>query len=123
LHRLLERALGGVPGRRHQRVLIVERDQIEHQIADRRLCGADHALHAAGALLQLQPDHGRSPDLLERLRDARGEGAAQAEDGRELGAEGEKIAPAHTTLLEVLRQRLAFDPGMGRRKEHGQLRS
>jgi hypothetical protein len=65
--RLLRRITGGG----HERMLIVQRDDIEHEIADRRLRRADDAFHASGAFLQLQPNDTRSFERLERVGDAR----------------------------------------------------
>ena len=70
---LLERRLGGVSGRRHQRVLVIQRDQVQDQVADGRVRAPQDAFYAAGALLQLEPYDGGPPDLGQRLHDPGGQ--------------------------------------------------
>src|SRR5262249_38297631 len=60
LHRLTERGFRLMAGGRKERFVIVERDEIEDQIVDRRMRRAKQRLGAARALLELQPDDRRS---------------------------------------------------------------
>ena len=89
---VLQRLLGGRAGRGHQRVRVIERDQVEHQIADRGLRGAEHALDAAGALLQLDPDDAGALEGLEGLGELRAPEAVEAEHRREPTAELQEVA-------------------------------
>ena len=57
---VLQRTLGGAARRGHQRVRVVERDQIQDQVADGGLRRAEHALDAPGAFLELDPDDARA---------------------------------------------------------------
>ena len=51
------------PGRRHQVLLEIERDEVEYQSADRRVCGAQDRLRAPRAFLQREPHHAGTPLL------------------------------------------------------------
>ena len=55
-HRLLERRFCLMTGGRKERLVIVERDEIEDQIVDAGMRRPQQRLGAAGALLKLQPD-------------------------------------------------------------------
>ncbi len=98
-------ALGLVAGGRHQRVLVVQRNQVQHEVADRRLRRPDHALHAARTLLQLQPDHRRPAHRLQRRRHPWRREIPESEDHAHLGTEGQKVAPAHAALVQHLTER------------------
>ena len=54
----LERRFGLMTGGREERLVVVERKEIENQIIDGGMRGAQKRFSAAGALLELQPDHG-----------------------------------------------------------------
>ena len=95
--RLLERLLGLVTGRRHQRVVVVERDHRQHDVLGERVRRADERLGAAGALEAVQPDHRRARLGLHRLRDLLRTGVAEAERCRGQAAELEE-APARDPL-------------------------
>ena len=56
LHRGLHRSLSGMSRGSHQRVIVVQRDRVQDQVADRRLRSANHTFDAPGALLELDPD-------------------------------------------------------------------
>ena len=66
-HRRAQRRLGLGARGRHQRLVVVERDQVEDQLAEVGLRRAQQRLGAAGAVLEVQPDH-RQPPRLRRPR-------------------------------------------------------
>jgi hypothetical protein len=57
LHRRLARGFGLVPGGGHQGLVVVERDDVEDQLFQGRVLGAQQRLGATGAFLEVQPDH------------------------------------------------------------------
>ena len=59
LHGLVARRFGGLAGRRHERVVIVQRDDVEDQVLDGRREGSGQRLEAPGALLERQIDDRR----------------------------------------------------------------
>src|SRR5450759_975598 len=86
----------------HERVIVVERYHVEEKVADGRVGRAEHALDAAGTLLQLQPDDARPLHRFERPGDARAGGAAETEYDSDLSAELHKIAARDAARLKVL---------------------
>ncbi len=118
LHRRLQRRFGRVARGGHQGVRVVERDQVEDQVADGRLGGPDHALDAAGALLQLDPDHAGPLLGLQRGGHPLGRAAAETEDHTESTGKLEKVSSRHTVLGEVFAEGVALGPGMGQWSEH-----
>ena len=77
LDRLLEEFLGLVAGGGHQRVVVVERDHRQDDVAGERIAGTDKGLGAAGALEAVQPDHRRPRLGLQCVRDLAGEFRAE----------------------------------------------
>jgi hypothetical protein len=99
LHRRLARGLGLVPGGGHQGLVVVERDDVEDQLFQRRVFGAQQRLGAARAFLEVQPDHGGPLGGFDRLGH-RGFGAGrQAQGGRQRGAELQEFAARHLQAL------------------------
>src|SRR5450759_2787420 len=86
----------------HERVIVVERYHVEEKVADGRVGRAEHALDAAGTLLQLQPDDARPLHRFERPGDAWTGGAAETEYNSDLSAELHKIAARDAARLKVL---------------------
>ncbi len=68
-----------------QRVVVVQRDEIEDQVFDRRRIGPGDRLGAAGALLERQPDHRLAPGVGNALGDRRGRGGRQCHDRGRVG--------------------------------------
>ena len=66
LHRVLEALLRLVPGGGQERLVVVERDEVEDQRRQRRVRRAQERLGAAGALLEVEPDDRRLQLLLDR---------------------------------------------------------
>ena len=60
----------------HQRLVIVERDYVENQMADVGSGGSQQGFRAAGAILKVQPDDGGSARLAHDSRHLRGGGLA-----------------------------------------------
>ena len=92
VHRLLERRFCLMTGGRKQRLVIVERDQIEDQIVDRGVRRAQERLGAAGALLELQPDDGGLHAAFGRFDEPRGGHGTEADRGGRQGAQADEIA-------------------------------
>ena len=82
---------GGRP--RPQRLGVVERDLVEEDVGDDRVGGADERLAAAGAFLEVEPDH-RQPGLgLEGLDHVPHRRRVDAGGGGEPAAELQEVAP------------------------------
>ncbi len=99
-------------------MLVVQRDQIEDQVADRRLGGAEHALDAAGALLELQPDHAGAFHLLKRGRHLLACDGAQPEHDGEIAAESQEFPTGYAGALQVLGEGISLGPWMGEWSVH-----
>ena len=82
-------------GGREQRLVIVERDEIEDQIVDRRMRRAQQRFGAAGALLELQPDHRRLDAAAGSFEKPLGGDRAEADRGRRHRAQPDEITPRH----------------------------
>jgi hypothetical protein len=96
LHRLLRACFDLVAGGGQQGLVVVERDDVEDQLFQRRVLGAQQRLGTAGAFLEVQPDHGRPLGLLATaLATAASAPARQAQGGRQRGAELQEFAPRH----------------------------
>ncbi len=95
--RLLERFLRLVAGRRHERVVVVEREHRQHDVLRERVRGADERFGAARAFETVQPDDRRARLRLHRLRDLLRAGIAETERCGGQAAELEK-APARDSL-------------------------
>jgi hypothetical protein len=93
LHGRLARRFGLVAGGGHQRLVVVERDDVEDQFFERRMLGAQQRFRAAGAFLEVQPDHRRPLGLLDGLGDGRLGAGRQAQGGRRGRAELHEFAP------------------------------
>ena len=78
---LLEDRFGLMARRRHDGVVIVERNHRQHHILHQRMRGADEAFRAAGAFQPVHPDHGHARLGFQRLRHLGGAGRAQAHAG------------------------------------------
>src|SRR5678815_808968 len=102
-HRTLFRFLYRRARACHQRMVVVERDNIEYEVAYCRISSAQHAFDAARAFLQLQPYHTRALHRFERSRDARPCCcAADPQDDGNLAAELHEVAPRYTSRPEML---------------------
>jgi hypothetical protein len=82
LLRLLEDRLGLMTRRRHDGVVIVERDHRQDDVLHQRMGGADEAFRAAGALEAMHPDDRHALVGFQRLRHRRGDGGREAEARR-----------------------------------------
>src|SRR5664279_1410714 len=85
--------LHGLARRGHERVVVVERDDVEDEVPDGRVGASEHALDAARAFLQLKPDDTRPLENLERPGHASCCHASKAKHYRHLAAKFQKIAP------------------------------
>ncbi|MPM57551.1 hypothetical protein SDC9_104373 [bioreactor metagenome] len=108
---LVERLVGRVPGGRHHQFVVVHRQQAEHQLLDGGAAGAQGALHAAGAFLELQPDHIGLGDRAELPGDLLGGGrwgaggrggTSHREDRRQSPTELQEVTPLDPSPGEVL---------------------
>lgn len=93
---------GRVSRRGHEGVLVVERNEVQHQVADGGVCGAEDTLHASGAFLKLEPDHRGAFDLLQGLNHLRRQCLGKSEDGAQLSAELHEVAAADPSSFQVL---------------------
>src|SRR5208337_1667622 len=100
-HRLIQRAFGLAAGRRHQGLVIVERNGVEDEIGDGRMAGAQEGFRVAGAVLKFEPDQDRSRLFFHRLGNG-GCGARQAEDRGHRSAKSQKVSPRNAALLQFL---------------------
>ena len=71
----------------------------------------EDALDAAGAFLQLQPDHRGPASLLQGMRDTGAGGAAEPEQDGGSATELEKVAAGDATLEKSVPERLTGDQG------------
>ena len=92
-HRVVQRLLGLLARGGLQRLGVVERDLVQHDVGDDGVRGADERLAAAGALLEVEPDDGQ-PRLgvegLDHLGDGR---RLDARGGGQPAAELEEVTP------------------------------
>ena len=111
-HRHLARMLGGIAGGSLQGVVIVERDVIEDQAFHGRCMAAGERFGAAGAFLEGQPDHRRSPGVFQGRGDRRNHRRRQGHHRRGGGAEFEETAAGDAALAQSLAQ-CHFTVGLG----------
>ena len=104
LHRLAAGRLRGVARNGHQRVMIVERDEVEDQIFERRAMGTRQKLRASRAFLEGQPDHRLAPRLGESLRQYRRRRGRQRHQGGEIAGIFEKGAPRNAASGHLMSQ-------------------
>ena len=109
-HCLVAGLLGGGACRRHQRLVIVERDQAQDKLRCRRVAGAHERLRVAGAVLELQPDDDGPVHLRQGGGDAGGEPGWQGERHGNPRAELQERPPVDPGLSEPRGQRQAFVP-------------
>ncbi len=105
-----ERLLRPGAGGRHDRLVVVQRDGVEDDVADARVAGPQERLGVTGAVLELQPDQ-RGPDrLLHRRRNLRREHRGEREHRGDAPGPRQERTPAHPRGGEQLPQRR---PGPG----------
>jgi hypothetical protein len=106
-HRLHQRELRVVARWRHDRLVIVEGDDVEDQRGQVGLRGPEQRLRTPRAVLHLQPDDGRPSrrsDLggdrfhIEKLGDRQ----AERRGDHELAAEPDEIPSTHSTALQMI---------------------
>ncbi|MPM14565.1 hypothetical protein SDC9_60929 [bioreactor metagenome] len=101
LDRVLKRRLGRRARRRHQRVVVIERDHRQHDVLCQRMGRADEAFRTAGAFEPMHPDDGRARLRLHRLGDLRHVSRAKAKRRRgeraifHEAAAGDPLTPHH----------------------------
>ena len=93
LHGRLAGGFRLVAGGGHQRLVVVERDDVENEFFQGRVLGAQQRLRTARAFLEVQPDHRRPLGFLDRFGDGRLGAGRQAERGRRGRAELHELAP------------------------------
>ena len=108
LHRLMPGCFDLMAGGGEQGFVVVERDDVENQVFQRRMLGAQDRLGAAGAFLEMQPDHARPLFAGDRLGDCRISPLRQTERGCQRGTELEEFAPRHRQACSR-----RFDAGVG----------
>ncbi len=95
LHRGLLGGLDLVAGGGEQRLVVVERDDIEDQLFERGMLGAKHRFRAARAFLVVQPDNGRPLFLGNGLGNLCRRTVRQAHGRGDTGAKCHELAPAY----------------------------
>src|SRR5208283_5749589 len=101
-HRLLERVLGLVPGRRAERLVIVERDQVQDQLGNRGMGRPEQRLGAARARLEVQPDHRGLQAPRCGLRDPGGGARREADGCGRHGDDLDELASVGATRREPI---------------------
>ena len=107
-HRVVAGLLRGPACRRHDRLVVVERDEPEQEIRGRRVAGPQERLGVTGAVLELEPHHDRRVHLGQCGGDARREPFRQGERRDHRRAEGQEPPPAHAGIVEPIGQRPRF---------------
>jgi hypothetical protein len=115
LDRRAKRALGVGAGGGHQRLVVVERDQVEDERREIRLRRPEQAFRAARAVLEMEPDDGEAPRLLHLARHVLGAGdVRQREPERrrdhQLAAEEEELTPPDAGSREMPPDRAFAEP-------------
>ncbi len=100
LDRVLQRRFRLVAGAGEQRLVIVERHEIENDLGDTRVRRAEERLGAAGALLKVQPHDRRLQPAACRLDDLRRGGRGEADRGRGHRAHPHEVAPRDRVGIE-----------------------
>lgn len=102
LEGVFERLLG-LPARGgHNRLVIVHREQVEDDLRDGGIRGAQERLGIAGAVLELQPHQGQARRGLERRGDRAGVARRQGQHGGHEAAKLEELAPGDPSMVEGL---------------------
>jgi len=99
---------------------VVQRDQIEEQVSYRWLGSPKHTFYAAGAFLELQPDHAGAFHLLKRGRYLLARNGAQPEHDGEIATESQEFPASYTGALQVLGEGISLGPWMGEWSVHGE---
>src|SRR5271157_4365336 len=101
-HRLLERVLGLVPGRCKERLVIVERDQVQDQLGNSGMRRPEKRLGTAGARLEVQPDHRGLQASRRGLCDPGGGARREADGCGRHGDDLDELAPVGAARRELV---------------------
>jgi len=93
VHGLDPGPLGSGPGGGHERLVIVDGEDLEDEVADGRVRCSQEGLGVAGAVLALQPDDGDARGTGDGPSDPRPVGGRQGEGGGHQGPELEEATP------------------------------
>jgi len=139
LHGGLARGFGLVAGGGHQGLVVIERNDVEDEFLQGRMLGAQQRFGAAGAFLEVQPDHRRPLGLFDGLGDGRLRAGGQAQRRRGRRAELQELAPVDAepvghraggfrcfldvSLAHVLHPLISHFPNSGRNRRPSRLNS
>ena len=99
--------LGLVPGGRHDRLVVVDRERVEHDLRDGRAARPQERLGVAGAVLKLEPDEHRLLRLRDGARDLDAERLGQRERRGHHAAEAHELPPRDAAALELAPGKIA----------------
>ena len=98
-HRVAQGLLTHASGRNHDRLVIVQRYQVQQQIVHAGLAGAQERLGITGAVLEFEPDEGWAWRRQKGLGHATGIVGWQCQSGCHQPTELEELPAGHTVLL------------------------
>lgn len=101
LDRFIPVFLGLAPRCRHDRLVVVHRQQVENHFGCRRAAGSQEGFGVPRAVLEFQPDQHRFLRLLNGRGNLRRHGIRQRECRRHRGAESHELASRHAAPLEL----------------------
>src|SRR6266496_4540720 len=112
--RVVERGLHLLPRRRGERLVIVERDEVEDERGRVRVARAEQRLRATCALLEVEPDDGGLVPLRHLLRHLLARPCGHADRGGRRGADLHEVTPREPRgLRDCGRERHPTPPRAG----------
>ncbi len=107
LDRLGQVLLGAIAGGGHDRLVVVDRERVEHDLGDRRTAGSQERLGVAAAVLELEPDEYGLLGLLDLGRDARADALRKRQRRGHHAAEAHEVAARNPFAVELLQEPVA----------------
>ncbi len=94
--------LGPVPGRRHDRLVIVDRERVQDDVGHRRPCRPQKRLGITGTVLKLEPNQARLLVGLYGLSDLPAQGLGHGENRGHHAAEAEELPARDPPPFQLL---------------------